>query len=106
MSMAEPMSPRARNSVPVTLSDRAYQDFEYAAEEKGIPLATFLRNILETHHETPSFGAFLRRLRNGTSIKEAIASLQAAAEGKGLTAEEAGVLLKALRASVRKEEDA
>jgi hypothetical protein len=58
------MSPaKDRFIVTITLSQGAYEDFEAVATGKGLSMATLLRNILETEHESPGFGALLRRYK-------------------------------------------
>lgn len=61
------MSPKARNQVMVSLSDKALEEFEAVAEWKGQPLASLLREILEDHHRSPSFASLLRRVREEPS---------------------------------------
>lgn len=56
------MSPAESRQMTITLSRAAYEDFDRAAAHKGMPLAALVRNYLETIHESPSFGAFLRRI--------------------------------------------
>jgi hypothetical protein len=52
-----------RNQKTVTLSDKALEEYELVASWKGIPVASLLRQVLEDHHESPTFGALVRRVK-------------------------------------------
>jgi succinylarginine dihydrolase len=54
-----------RNQKTVTLSDKAMEEYELVASWKGIPVASLLRQVLEDHHESPTFGALVRRAKSG-----------------------------------------
>lgn len=49
--------------VTITLSQKTYEEMSLVAEQKGIPLATHLGNILEDHHENPAYGNLVRRAK-------------------------------------------
>lgn len=55
-----------RNQKTVTLSDKALEEYELVASWKGIPVASLLRQVLEDHHESPTFGALVRRAKAET----------------------------------------
>ena len=57
-----------RNQITLTLSDMAMEEFKLVAEAKGIPVATHLRQILESHHETPSYGNLVKRAKSKQGI--------------------------------------
>lgn len=67
-------------TVRITLSDGALKDFETVAKSKGIPLATWLRTVLESHHESPGFGALLRRCWKTGDFKEPSSAVNIARE--------------------------
>ena len=52
-----------RNQVTLTLSDKVWEEYKLVAEWKGLPFATLLRNVIEAHHESPSFGNLVRRAK-------------------------------------------
>lgn len=54
-----------RYQVSVTLSEKCYLEFAAVANWKKIPLATFIRQILEREHESPSFGNLAKRANTG-----------------------------------------
>ncbi len=56
-----PDSEKTGKSVSITLSNKAYEEFEKVATAKGIAVRTLLRFILEEHHQSPGFGALVRR---------------------------------------------
>lgn len=57
------MSPEQRRQVTITLCEKAWQEYNLVADWKEIPLATLLRNVLETHHENPAFGNLVVRAK-------------------------------------------
>ncbi len=57
------MSPQERNQVTITLSDKAWQEYRLVAAWLNMPVATMLRQVLEEHHQSPSFGALVRRAK-------------------------------------------
>jgi len=63
MSNHKEMAPEQRNQTTVTLSDQANKDFELAAEYLGMPKATLMRQKLEEVHQSPAFGALLKRAK-------------------------------------------
>ncbi|MBW4617515.1 MAG: hypothetical protein KME21_30745 [Desmonostoc vinosum HA7617-LM4] len=52
-----------RNSpqVTITLSQKAYEQYQSVAKWKEIALATLLRQILEREHESPAFSNLFKR---------------------------------------------
>jgi predicted DNA-binding ribbon-helix-helix protein len=65
----EPMPPEERDRFvkSITLSEQTYKEFEIVAKYKKTPMATFMRQILEAHQESPSFGALLKRAKEALS---------------------------------------
>jgi hypothetical protein len=61
------MAPQDRNQITVTLSDRALEEYRLVAQYLGMPVATLLRQVVEQHHQSPSFGALVKRAREGIS---------------------------------------
>lgn len=59
-----------RNQVTITLSDKTIEEFRMVAEWKNQPLASLLREILETEHRSPSFASLLRRARGKSGTKD------------------------------------
>lgn len=64
----EPMAARKADGgrspqITVTLSAGCLRDFEAVATHKGIPLATYVKNVVETHHESSEFASILRRAK-------------------------------------------
>ncbi len=53
-----------RSMRSVTLSPKALEEFEEVATWKGMPIASYLRQILEIHHESPEFKELLDRARS------------------------------------------
>ena len=64
VSSIEIMSPQERNQITVTLSDRAMEEYRLVAKWLNMPVATLLRQTLEEHHQSPSFGALVRRAKD------------------------------------------
>jgi hypothetical protein len=58
-----------RNQVTITLSDKALEEYRLVAEWKNQPLASLLREVLETEHRSPSFASLLRRAKGRTGTK-------------------------------------
>lgn len=56
-AMAERSSPQ----ISITLSPRAYEELQRVARWKQVPLAKFVRQIVENEHESPSFSNLHRR---------------------------------------------
>ena len=54
-----------RNQVTITLSSRAIQEFTLVADWLGTPRNTFIRQVLEGYHQSPSFANLVRRARAG-----------------------------------------
>lgn len=54
-----------RNQVTITLSDKAIEEYTIVAEWLGMPRNTLIRQVAESHHQTPSFGNLVRRARAG-----------------------------------------
>ncbi len=50
-----------RNQVTISLSEKAFTEYQDIAEWKKIPMATLLRQILEREHESASFSSLHRR---------------------------------------------
>ena len=63
--MVEVMPPDSRNQRSITLSDRYSQKYQFVDDWLGMPVGTLMRQILEDHHQSPIFGALLRRARAG-----------------------------------------
>lgn len=63
--MVEVMPPDSRNQRSITLSDRASQEYQFVADWLGMPVGTLMRQILEDHHQSPSFANLLRRAKAG-----------------------------------------
>ena len=55
----------AANQKNVTLSPRAHEEYEEVSGWLGMPSASLMRQILETHHQSPGFANLLRRARSG-----------------------------------------
>jgi GTP cyclohydrolase FolE2 len=55
--------PEHDTRVTITLSARAHAEMSLVAEQKGIPLSKHLGQIIEQHHETPSYGNLVKRAR-------------------------------------------
>lgn len=62
--MGDAMAPD-RNQVTITLSDKAMEEYNLVAEWLGMPRNTLIRQVIEGHHQTPSFGNLVRRARAG-----------------------------------------
>ncbi len=62
----QPMTERERYQITITLSKKAFEEFQEVAEWKEIPVATLLRQILEREHESPSFASLHRRTGKGS----------------------------------------
>jgi flagellar biosynthesis component FlhA len=58
-----------RNQVTVTLSDRAVEEYRLVAHWLGMPVATLMRQVLEENHQSPAFGALVRRVKEETKRK-------------------------------------
>lgn len=56
-----------RNQINVTLSDQANEDYRKVADYLGMPVATLLRQVLESHHQTTEFGALIERANREVS---------------------------------------
>lgn len=52
-----------RNQVTITLSDKAMEEYNLVAEWLGMPRNTLIRQVVENHHQTPSFGNLVRRAK-------------------------------------------
>ena len=59
-----------RNQVTITLSDKTIEEFRMVAEWINQPLASLLREVLETEHRSPSFASLLRRARGKSGTKD------------------------------------
>jgi predicted DNA-binding ribbon-helix-helix protein len=59
------MAPVERSQKTITLSDRAFEEYEAVAQWLNMPSGTLMRQILEAHHQSPSFANLLRRARAG-----------------------------------------
>ena len=55
-----------RHQLNITLSDQANEDYRKVADYLGMPVATLLRQVLETHHQTREFGALIERVKTPT----------------------------------------
>ena len=55
------MTARKQRQTPVTLSDRIDDDYRTVADFLGLPMATFLRQILEANYNTDGFQRLLER---------------------------------------------
>lgn len=60
----KPMADK-RNQTTVTLSPKANEEYELVAAWLGMPVATLMRQILENHHQSPSFANLVRRAMAG-----------------------------------------
>jgi hypothetical protein len=60
-----------RNQIYITLSDQANEDYRHVADYLGMPVATLLRQILESHHQGREFGALIERVRATKQTKKA-----------------------------------
>ena len=69
--MGDAMAPD-RNQVTLTLSDRAMEEFTLVAEWLGMPRNTLIRQVVEGHHQTPSFGNLVRRARAGQGAPDSL----------------------------------
>ena len=63
------MVEKTRNQITITLSDKAFEEYQEVANWKNIPLATLLRQILEREHESPGFANLHRRTGKSTGGK-------------------------------------
>lgn len=59
-----------RNQRTITLSDRALEEYELVAKWLGMPTNTLLRQVVEEHHQSPSFGNLVRRAKRGLEITD------------------------------------
>lgn len=57
------VSPDRRNQNTVTLSEKAQEEYQLVADWLKMPLATLLRQVLEEHHQSPSFGNLVKRAK-------------------------------------------
>jgi hypothetical protein len=62
--MGDVMAPD-RNQVTLTLSDKALEEYTLVADWLKMPRNTLIRQVVEAHHQTPSFGNLVRRARAG-----------------------------------------
>ena len=62
--MGDAMAPD-RNQVTITLSDKAMEEYTLVADWLGMPRNTLIRQVVEAHHQSPSFGNLVRRARAG-----------------------------------------
>jgi len=62
--MGDAMAPD-RNQVTITLSDKAMEEYNLVADWLGMPRNTLIRQVIEGHHQTPSFGNLVRRAKAG-----------------------------------------
>jgi hypothetical protein len=69
--MGESMAPD-RNQRSITLSDKATEEYQLVADWLGMPVGTLMRQVLENHHQSPSFGNLVRRARAGESAPEGL----------------------------------
>jgi hypothetical protein len=69
MSVGLAMAPE-RNQITVTLSDKAMEEYRLVAEWLNMPVATLLRQVLEGHHQSPAFGALVRRAKHEINDRE------------------------------------
>ena len=49
--------------VTITLSAKTYEEMDLVAQQKGIPLASHINNIIEDHHESPAYGNLVKRAK-------------------------------------------
>jgi len=59
-----PKMPEKDTRVTITLSDRAYEEMETVARQKGIILSRHLAMIIEAHHEDPKYGNLVKRAKH------------------------------------------
>lgn len=64
------MAAQERNQYTITLSDKALEEFRLVASWLNMPVATLLRQVLEEHHQSPSFGALVKRAKEGIKGEE------------------------------------
>ncbi len=64
------MSPRRSNQVMISLSKKAMEDYTLIAQWKVQPLGAVLREILEQHHLSPSFGSALKRAKQELMLQD------------------------------------
>lgn len=69
--MGDAMAPD-RNQVTITLSDRAMAEYSQVADWLGMPRNTLIRQVVEAHHQTPSFGNLVRRAKAGESTPDGL----------------------------------
>lgn len=55
--------------VTFVLSEKAHSEMSELAEWKGMKLATYIRTIIESHYDSPSFGSLQKRMREDKSRK-------------------------------------
>lgn len=65
VNAATEMAPE-RNQVTITLSDKAMEEYRLVAGWLKMPVATLMRQALEENHQSPSFGALVRRAKDET----------------------------------------
>jgi hypothetical protein len=68
VNSAESMA-QERNQVTVTLSNKAMEEYRLVAQWLDMPVATLMRQALEEHHQSPSFGALVRRAREAKTLE-------------------------------------
>lgn len=56
-----------RQQINITLSNIIYEDLRIQAEWQGTPIATLLRQIIETHWSSPSVQQLVKRAKAESS---------------------------------------
>ena len=56
-----------RQQINITLSKVVYEDFKIQAEWQGTPIAALLRQIIETHWNSPAAQQLIRRAKTESS---------------------------------------
>jgi len=64
------VAPDQRSQITITLCARAMEEYREVADWLGMPVATLIRQRLESDHESQPFASLLRRVRGSTNNKE------------------------------------
>lgn len=56
-----------RQQINITLSNIIYEDLRIQADWQGTPIATLLRQIVETHWSSPAIQALISRAKSESS---------------------------------------
>ena len=62
VSAVATVAEKKREQISITLNEACQEDLEEICRKMRIPLASFIRDIVEAEWRSPSFGALQRRL--------------------------------------------